>query len=159
MVLSGLVFGGVTFASSGAGSLLQNSRDSLSEVKVPDVQQITTVEISPSPAASAPVKQTPKKSNVSTQQPIPTPSPLPVVSAVPKQPTVSSLVPPVPTPAAARIVVPQAQVTTPKLSSQTNIADFNQDSTENDEENSEENEDGEDNSELSSAFRRAGDDD
>lgn len=169
VVLSGLIFGGVTFASSGAEALLQNNGTVLSETKIPEVQQIAETESSPSPSSTS-AWQPQKKSNpvISAPQPVVAAN-TPVVTTAPKLPIINSITPPAPTPApvAAKAVIPQIS-TAPKIgSSQNTIADSRQrddlrsinEEDEDDEENEDDEDDEADGSELDTAFRRARDED
>lgn len=81
MVLSGLIFTGVAFASSGADSLLKNS--AASEAKVPEVQQVSDVEDSPesTPAAVTILRQT---STVNNPAPFVKPSATPKPTTAPR---------------------------------------------------------------------------
>lgn len=107
VVLSGIIFSGVAFASSGAESLLQNTT-AASETKVPEVQAV------------ADDQQTPQKSS-----PVPSPKQatrpavtanLPTANATPKPSATSSFSQPTPAPklstGAAAVIGPSSSPST-----------------------------------------------
>lgn len=102
VVLSGFIFAGVTFASSGAGSLLQESTP---ENKVPEIPIVTENQSSPSPSPTQQLTQ--KSSSVSTSKPVITAA-TPIPSITPRSLPTATFSPALPT-------------VTPKPSANTNL--------------------------------------
>lgn len=78
VIISGLMFTGVAFASSGAGSLLGNHTLNVSEAKVPDVSKIEEPAIPPDILGTS-VQDQAQESNQQVSQ-YPTTDELPIVS-------------------------------------------------------------------------------
>lgn len=141
VVLSGLVFTGVAFASSGAASLLQNNATA-SETKVPEVQKVEDAQSAPSPAATA----APRAVSSTTTRVVPTTAPtaVPVLSIRPAA-VVLPLVTPTPKPSASPATI-------------TGLRQSGSDDREDTEDDETEKADGS-GSEISNAFQRAKDED
>ena len=129
VVLSGLVFTGAALASSGAESLFQENGLVANETKIPEVQNITNAENSPSPTLTT--QQTPAKSS---STPIPTPKPI-ITTSIPIAST-----------------TPKPKISASPSSSPTTITGLRQSRSEDEEE------DESDESEINEAFQKAKED-
>lgn len=88
ILLSGLIFTGVAFASSGTDALFQNSNIISPQVKIPDVEKIEA-QTTPPGTTQTQIRASTTNSPVPTPKPTSTPTPKPSSTILPKSVTFS----------------------------------------------------------------------
>lgn len=158
ILLCGVVFAGVTFASSGAESLIKNSAIITPESKIPEVEKIAEPESSPSPGTTVQQTLPPPKNN-----PVPAKN-TPIIKTTELKPVAVATQNPTPKPStAASLPLPlQSPAITPKPSintSSSTITGLRQNIPENQDKEDEKDEDYDtDRTGLNRAFQDAEDD-